>query len=85
MTRVRCSPAEIRVLGALAAGKTYEAAARELYLAPSTVRFHAAQLQRRFKVSNNAALVAFAVLAGFLAPGQWPPVPSGLLEVEVPA
>jgi len=83
MTRVRCTPGELRIIGALAAGKTYEVVARELHLAPSTVRFHAAQLQRRFKVSNNAALIALAVISGLLAPGEWPPVLSGRAEVDL--
>lgn len=85
VTRVRCSPKELRVLSALAAGKTYEVVATELHLAPSTVRFHAAQLQRRFGVSNNAALAALAVLTGLLMPGQWPPELSGLMEIELPS
>lgn len=74
--------AERGVLRHLAAGETYEEIGRRLCLSSASIAYHANKLQARFRVANNAALVAFAFTVGLLVPGSWPPE---LLEGIVPS
>ena len=65
---------ELDVLVLLAAGATNARAARELHLAPSTVRHHLTSLYRRFGVPSRGAIVARAAHVGLLDVSVWPPV-----------
>ena len=55
------SPREREVLTMIAAGSTIPAMAKELYLAPSTVKTHVQRLYEKLGVSDRAAAVAEAM------------------------
>lgn len=55
------SPREREVLALIAAGASIPAMARELFLAPSTVKTHVARLYDKLGVSDRAAAVAEAM------------------------
>jgi two-component system nitrate/nitrite response regulator NarL len=55
------SPREREVLKLIAAGRSIPAIAKELYLAPSTVKTHAQRLYEKLGVSDRAAAVAEAM------------------------
>ncbi len=55
------SPREREVLGLIAAGSSIPAIAKELFLAPSTVKTHVQRLYEKLGVSERAAAVAEAM------------------------
>jgi DNA-binding CsgD family transcriptional regulator len=80
VSNVRCcrgehvTERELDVLVLLSAGATNARTARELHVAPSTVRQHLTSLYRRFGVPSRGALVARAAHVGLLDVSVWPPV-----------
>jgi two-component system nitrate/nitrite response regulator NarL len=55
------SPREREVLKLIAAGSSIPAMAKELFLAPSTVKTHVQRLYEKLGVSDRAAAVAEAM------------------------
>ncbi len=55
------SPREREVLKLIASGRSIPAIAKELYLAPSTVKTHVQRLYEKLGVSDRAAAVAEAM------------------------
>ncbi len=55
------SPREREVLALIASGSSIPAMAKELFLAPSTVRTHVQRLYEKLGVSDRAAAVAEAM------------------------
>lgn len=80
--RVRITPAQLRVLGLLAQGSTYEAIARALFVSQTTVRTHVGALQRRLRVTNNVSLVLAGVVVGLLSAETWPITLTGAVEFD---
>ena len=60
------SPREREVLVMIAAGRSIPAMAKELFLAPSTVKTHVQRLYEKLGVSDRAAAVAEAMRRGLL-------------------
>jgi two-component system, NarL family, invasion response regulator UvrY len=52
---------EYRVMWLLASGKQIKEIARELYLSPSTISTYRTRILRKMKLSDNAALVRYAI------------------------
>lgn len=82
-SRVTFTEQELRVLQLLARGDTYQSVARNLFVSPATVAYHASRMQRQLGVSNNAALVAAAVVTGLLAARGWPLELTGVTDIDV--
>jgi DNA-binding CsgD family transcriptional regulator len=77
------TPTQAQILVELSRGQSYDTIGQRLYLAPTTVAYHVAKLQAKFRVPNRAALVAAAFVFGILAGDQWPIEASGLLHATL--
>ncbi|GAA2228994.1 MULTISPECIES: PAS domain-containing protein [Kitasatospora] len=73
----RVSPVEARILALAAGGATTAQIAAGVGLTVDGVNYHLGRLARRWGTANRTALVARAYVTGVLAPGVWPPEPSG--------
>jgi two-component system, NarL family, nitrate/nitrite response regulator NarL len=62
----RLSAREREVLGLIAGGQTIPAMAKQMYLAPSTVKTHVQRLYEKLGVSDRGAVVAEAMRRGLL-------------------
>ena len=60
------SDREAEILGLMAQGRTMPSIAKELYLAPSTVKTHVQRLYEKLEVTERAAAVAEAMRRGLL-------------------
>lgn len=70
VARPRLTPQQERVLELAAEGLTYPEISRRLHVSESTVRFHIQRLKEKLEVRTKAELVAVAVRAALIAPGQ---------------
>lgn len=70
---MRLTPAELRVVDAVADGLTTDQAARRLNLSPLTVKQHLARVARRIGIGDRAGIVAFALRTGQLRRRPLPP------------
>ena len=59
---------EREILGGLAAGHTYQTAARSLGISTDTVRFHIRKIYRKLHVHSQSEAVAKALRKGLLGP-----------------
>jgi DNA-binding CsgD family transcriptional regulator len=71
------TPRETAILRLIAGGHTNTQAAKRLNISHHTVAQHIADMLRRTRARSRGELIARAYTSGVLAPGIWPPGPSG--------
>ncbi|MFF7381311.1 PAS domain S-box protein [Streptomyces griseoluteus] len=77
-TQPTLTPAQLRIVTLLAAGRTNTGIAAELRLSRQTLDYHLSRLRHLLEAPTRPALVARAYVLGLLSPQMWPPqAPAG--------
>ncbi|MFG2310918.1 helix-turn-helix transcriptional regulator [Streptomyces sp. NPDC048566] len=78
------TPAQLRIITLLAAGRSNTDIAEELHLSRQTLDYHLSRLRLLLEAPTRPALVARAYVLGLLSPTAWPPRPPGAARPSGP-